>query len=48
MLLSINLNDPEKVLSNVMINFVNGTEAYKTIKKRASREELQGGLMRLS
>lgn len=35
-LLSVNLNDPEKVPCNVMINFVNDTEAYKAVKKRAS------------
>lgn len=46
-LLSVNLNDPEKVPCNVMINFVNDTEAYKAVKKRASWEELQEGLMRL-
>ena len=47
MLLSIHLNDPEKVLNNVMINFANYTKAYKAAKKKAYWEELQEGLMRL-
>lgn len=46
-LLSMYLNDPEKVLNNFTINFANYTKAYKAAKKKAYWEELQEGLKRM-
>lgn len=41
--LSIYLNDPEKALSNVMINFVNDAKAYKATKKESLVGRIAGG-----
>lgn len=42
--LSIYLNDPEKALSNAMINFGNDAKAYQGTKKEGLVGRIAGGL----
>lgn len=45
-LLSVDVNDLEKVPNKVKINFANYTKVCKAAKQKASWEELQEGLRR--